>query len=383
MTPDKYWIWLSSVFSSGKKLNLILNSFASPEEAYFAGEKQYRMTGGFSNEDIAKLSSKDLTKAEKIISDADKKGVSVISYEDPLYPEQLRNIYDPPAVLYCRGNMPETKNKLLIGLVGTRKASLYGLNIARALGYRLSKAGILTVSGMAKGVDAAVSQGALEADAEMIAVLGCGPDVCYPAENRELYENIIYNGAVISEYPPGTEPAVYRFPARNRIISGISRGVVVVEAPDRSGALITAGDALEQGRDVFAVPGNIDAQGSAGCNRLISDGEAKPIFSVMDIVCEYIHEFTDLSLEEAEKSLWAPSVHSRGKSNGKKLTEAKTKPAKDEDAVISALKNGILRIDEIAEISGMPVQTILAKLTVYEIEGRTEQLSGNRYKLIF
>lgn len=210
-------------------------------------------------------------------------GIRLVRLTDPDYPALLKPIYDPPVLLYYRGQLPEGED--LIGIVGGRRASAYGKNAARMLGSELAAAGVCVVSGAARGIDTAAHQGALS-KGKTIAVLGCGVDVSYPPENRDLLNRIAAHGAVISEYPPGTGPHPAFFPARNRIISGLSRGVVVIEAAERSGALITAECALDEGRDVFAVPGSIFSDTSQGGHNLIKQG-AKLIDKTGDIVEEY------------------------------------------------------------------------------------------------
>lgn len=209
-------------------------------------------------------------------------GIIVIEKKDPAYPDLLRQIPDPPQQLYCIGNVQLLKMPAA-ALVGSRKCSEYGKQVAMNLGKNLAAAGAVTVSGMAKGIDSFGHLGALKAGGKTIAVLGCGVDVCYPAENRKLYEQILSEGLIVSEYEPGTGPMPYMFPQRNRIIAGLSRVVTVVEAGRDSGALITAGLAEDFGREVYAVPGNITSMWSLGTNKLISDG-AMPVVVLDDVV---------------------------------------------------------------------------------------------------
>ncbi len=219
---------------------------------------------------------------------ADEAGVRLVTLVDSDYPVLLREIDDPPLVLYVRGRLPVDTSST-IAIVGTRRGTQYGKMVAAKLASQLALRGIGIVSGLAAGIDAAAHQGTLDVGGHTIAVLGCGVDVPYPKRNQPLYERIVINGTVISEYPLGTRPAKWTFPQRNRILSGLSRGVVVVQAPERSGSLITARLALEQGREVFAVPGNISTMTSAGTNRLIQQG-AKLVESAEDI----LEEFPDL-----------------------------------------------------------------------------------------
>lgn len=222
------------------------------------------------------------------IEKAEKAGVRIVTLVDSEYPALLREIDDPPLALYARGHLPIDTSKA-IAVVGTRRGTQYGKMVAAKLASQLALRGISVVSGLAVGIDAAAHQGALDVGGQTVAVLGCGVDVPYPKRNQPLYERIAVEGTVLSEYPLGMPPAKWTFPQRNRILSGLSRGVVVVQAPERSGSLITARLALEQGREVFSVPGNISTMTSAGTNRLIKQG-AKLVESVDDI----LEEFTDL-----------------------------------------------------------------------------------------
>ena len=221
---------------------------------------------------------------EKLAEECKKKQISVCTQADNIYPEILKEISRPPLVLFYRGRLQP--DELRLAMVGSRKATPYGKNVAEALAREIAAQGITVVSGAAYGIDTASHKGAL-ATGKTIAVLGCGVDIAYPASNRRLLDEIAENGAVVSEYAPGTRPIAAFFPARNRIISGLSRGTVVVEAAERSGSLITAEMALSEGRDVFAVPGSIFSEQSRGTNRLIQQG-AKLVQSADDVLNEYI-----------------------------------------------------------------------------------------------
>lgn len=219
----------------------------------------------------------------RMIKEWEAMGIRLCAQEDEEYPKWLKEIFDPPTLLYYRGTIPQSD--LCIGIVGSRRSTTYGRQAARKIASELSASGAIVVSGAARGIDTASHLGALE-HGETIAVLGCGVDVVYPPENGKLLADIAEHGAVLSEYPPGTQPHPGLFPARNRIISGISRGILVVEAAEKSGALITATYAMEEGRDVFAVPGSIFSATSIGTNKLIQDG-VKPILCGKDILDEY------------------------------------------------------------------------------------------------
>ena len=252
----KYWIWLSTRegVSNVQALSL-LSRLGSAAAIYQADEDALKDADGRSVP--ASLLDKSLTGAEIILQQCYQKNIHVMTIQDAQYPARLRVISDPPIVLYYKGVFPAIDTSPVIAMVGTRKASAYGLMQAKRLGYQVAKSGGIVVSGGADGIDTMCLTGALTADRPVIAVLGCGVDVVYPAGNRVLFEDIAAHGCLLSEYPPQTPALGSHFPVRNRIISALSLGVVVVEAPKRSGALITANRALEQGRDVFTVPGNV------------------------------------------------------------------------------------------------------------------------------
>lgn len=238
------------------------------------------------------LADKSLDDAYRIKSYCEKNGVRILFWQDAEYPASLRTLLDPPALLYCRGRLPELASRLCIGIVGTRTMSEYGKRMAYKIGYELAAAGVLPVSGMALGVDGVATAGALAAGGHPIAVLGSGIDIVYPSAHTTLFRALCEQGTVLTEYPPGTPPEGRHFPVRNRIISGLSQGTVVVEADERSGALITARTAILQGRDIFAVPGNVGEQNSSGTNSLLRDG-ASMVLSARDILDGYSFLYRD------------------------------------------------------------------------------------------
>ena len=288
-----HWIWYAHRpgLSDWMKKTL-LQYFQDPEEMFFARAEDFSCVEGITPEAVEALTDRDLAPAEEILERCLQKNIRVLTYQDAEYPNRLRAIADPPMVLYCRGNLPDIGSNAVIGVVGTRKASLYGLDVARRMGYQLSKCGCIVASGLAAGIDAKAMAGALLGGQSIIGVLGCGVDVVYPASNRNLFEDTLRYGCIVSEFAPGTPPNRWNFPKRNRIISGLSCGVLVVEAPERSGALITARQAAEQGRDVFVIPGTIDNEACTGSNRLMREG-AMPVGCGWDIAGEYQHIFPD------------------------------------------------------------------------------------------
>ncbi len=252
----------------------LFETFGTPEGILNAPFDKLAEIEGLASKSIKALQScRKNPEIERLLEKLSGSDIAVITYNDPEYPQSLKNIYDPPPFLYVRGQL-QPGDCDAIAVVGSRRASDYGLRAATDISRELAAAGLTIVSGMAAGIDSAAHHGALANKGRTIAVLGCGADVCYPAENRRLYETIAKTGAILSEYAPGTEPDSYHFPARNRIISGLARGILVVEAGPKSGSLITARLALEQGRDVFAVPGSIYSYKTKGANQLIRSGAA-------------------------------------------------------------------------------------------------------------
>ena len=288
-----YWIWLADRCGPASKyFGSLIERFGDPFEIYRLDDfeiLQMNLPSGITQ----RLCDKSLTSSSKTLDICQSEGIDVITYGDERYPESLKQLVDPPAVLYCRGHFPSFGHMLSIGVVGTRNMSEYGRQNAYKSGYDLARAGACVVSGMALGIDGAAACGALAAGGFTVAVLGCGVDEIYPKHHTTLMGEILRHGAVISEYPPRTKPNGYNFPKRNRIISGLSQGLLVVEASLKSGALITAKNAHDQGRDVFAIPGKLTEEGAGGPNSLIKEG-AYPAHTVADIIKRYEFIYGDL-----------------------------------------------------------------------------------------
>ncbi len=289
-----YWIWFSLLRITPLQKARLLAHFRDPEELYYAKPEALQRVEELSVSTFKALQSRDLSAAERMLECCRRKDIRLLTVLDEAYPRQLRALVDAPALLYWRGTLPDWDSMPAIGIVGTRKATDYGCDTARRFGAQIASSGALVVSGGAAGIDTAAMQGAMQAGRSVVAVLGCGVDVAYPARNRQFFAEVASRGCLLSEYPPGTEPMSWHFPQRNRIISGISNGILVVEAPERSGALSTARHALEQGRDVFAVPGNLNAENSAGTNTLLREG-AKIAIDGWDVVSEYAYFYPGVS----------------------------------------------------------------------------------------
>ena len=386
MAALKYWVWLTTLPGLGQRTKLqLLEHFASPEEIYFAPEEELLLAEGVTKAQCALLADKSLDRAEKVLEDCAKDGQFLLTMDDAAYPARLRNIYDPPLLLYGKGSLPLFDEEVAVTVVGTRSCTPYGVKAASELGYELAKQGALLVSGMAKGIDGEALRGALRAGGFTAAVLGGGAAVVYPAANRRLYEDIAATGVILSEYPPGTEPRGEHFPVRNRLLSALSVATLVVEAPERSGALITAATALEQGREVFAVPGPFDAPMSRGCNGLIREGaglvcEAWDVLSFYE--SRYPHKLRLLRAKLPPLPKGAPETESG--EPAKPVEEAPPAPAlpvldisqdpggltDDQIAVLSVLHTDIPTLtDDAAILADLPVRRVLSALTVLEIDG--------------
>lgn len=396
MASLKYWLWLSTRRGvGGAGMLQVLEHFGTPEHAYFADPGEYELLSPALRQGLGERS---MDAAERILADCDRLGIRIMTLQDADYPERLRQLPDAPGVLYLKGRLPAIDEEPVVGVVGTRRATEYGRQMAVRLGLELARGGAVVASGIAAGIDASAIKGALQAGGTVVSVLGGGIDVPYPRENRFLYEDVAAAGLLLSEYPPGTENDSRHFPVRNRIISGISLGIVVVEAPEfRSGALLTASLALEQNRDVFAVPGNADAAASRGCNRLIQQG-AGLVLSAGDILSEYASLFpaklaraAALPPETAQARLeavkTAPKQAADQKStvdNGenKSYSSIQKSPedlTDDQLSVLDALGGKTLLADELVELTQIPARRVLSALTMLQIDGWVEERPGRRF----
>ena len=372
MESTRYMLWLHTRENlTPVKANALLTYFESAENIYNA-ESYDKAEVKLSPAAYASLNDKSFSKVDKIIHYCTKNGVDIITREDARYPASLCHIYNPPLLLFVRGDISCLNDKLVISFVGTRKCSAYGIRAADKIAGEISQYGVVVVSGMAKGIDTAAHEATLRAGGKTVAVLGCGIDICYPKQNKSLMEKIAKTGAVITEFIPGTPPDGANFPVRNRIISGLARGVVITEAPERSGALITASYAADQGKDVFAVPGDITNPCCEGTNKLIADG-AKLITCAEDILCEYENEYPDMKKQQEVKE--EPKIVGAVESLIADYNE-------DEKALLRAIGLVEKHIDDIISESGLPSAQVLSLLTIFEITGVVEQIPGKFFKLV-
>ena len=381
----KYWVWLSELKGLRNQTRLaLLRRFGDPESIFYADADELLLTDGVERSQLKLLENHDLAPADRILADCQRLDIRLLTLSDAAYPGRLKNIYDPPALLYCKGRLPLLDDLLCVAVVGTRDCTPYGVACAEKLGFGLASGGAAVVSGLAKGIDAAAIRGALRAGGVTVGVVGNGLDVYYPYESRYLYEDVASAGILLSEYPPGTEPASGHFPVRNRIISGLSLAALVVEAPEKSGALITAATALEQGRDVFAVPGPIDAPTSVGCNRLIRDG-AGLVSDASDILREYEGRFV-LNLKESREQPETLGYQARMAPEPKpvaptlSLRHSDAELTDDQIAVLKALSDTEpMQVDDLTELVEIPTRRVLSALTVLEIDQYVAQHPGKRY----
>ena len=370
----KYWValkWVEGVGNVGFKA--LLEAFGTPQKVFEAPLSMIKAVPGIGDKTARQIKAfKDWKKVEKELECADRTGVSIVTSQDPLYPSQLLSTYDYPAFLYVKGHLKE--DDVNVAVVGSRTASTYGKFTTERLCRELVLRGITVISGLARGIDSAAHRGALSGKGRTIAVLGCGLDVVYPPENEKLFTEISLQGALISEFPFGTPPNAPNFPARNRIISGISLGVVVVEASEKSGSLITARIALEQGREVFAVPGSIDSSGSRGTNKLIKQG-AKLIENVEDILEEILPQVT-----RAPKSVKPDQRQKQPEDHQKILTLSPDPVLKEtEKTVWQVLSQKPVHIDQIITSTGLTAHEVLVILLNLELQGLIEQKPGKTY----
>ena len=394
MASIKYWVWLSAQTGvSPAAKAALLRHYGDAETAFFAPAGEFGRIKGISAGDAAVLESRDMSRVEDILAGCRQLDIRPVTMQDADYPERLRNIFAPPAVIYVKGKLPELDDEAAIAVIGTRKASPYGLKMGSRLAGEIVRCGGIVISGLTSGIDAAAARGALLADGVCIGVLGTSHDM----EKGSLARDVCVKGALISEYPPGTQPLRSHFRDRNRISAGLSVGVTVVEAPEKSGALLFAAEANDQGKEIFAVPGNADAPNSAGTIALMQEG-AKPVRTGWDILCEFadlfpgklrqaeIAEMPENGKNHAETGEKEPEGAKKGidkeKSRGYiDLKEQLARLSEEQLKIISAIDKGASHIDDVIENTGLSTPKVLAQLTVLEIKGFIRRDPGKRISL--
>lgn len=439
MSDVRYWLWLSLRLSPGSSaIDAVLKHFSYDAKAIFKADR-IELAGipGLKTDTVEALADKSLEETRDIYSWCMMQNVGLLAYDSPLYPERLRSIVHPPVLLYYKGKLPNFDQSVCIATVGTRKLSEYGQREGYIISRDLAMAGAIVVSGMARGIDSVCHRGALDAGGHTVAVLGCGINRVYPPENGPLMDEISLSGTLLTEYKPDTPPIGSNFPVRNRIISGLSQGTLVVEADEHSGALITARTASQQGRDLFALPGKVDEQNSQGPNSLIKDG-AKMVTSARDILVEYEFYYPDAihlenlpvflprfvnNIHQREQVLkatkvlitkvatdsWAEEEEEEELPPKKRSTKKKAAPAKEAEAeaepaaetavpafeeeieipkFIGKIQADILKLmpldhpvsaDDIAK-KGPEVSTVLSAMTMLEVGGMVRCLPGGLYQ---
>jgi DNA processing protein len=344
------------------RLKRLFDYFRSGQAVLKAAPEELARVEGIPRDISSNLTSLvrrlDLKKEFELIA---KEDINIVCFDSPAYPQLLKEIFDPPILLYVKGEIPLRSS--LLAVVGSRRASFYGLKMAEKFSFELASCGVTIVSGLARGIDSAAHKGTLQAGGKTVAVLGSGLSCIYPAENKQLSQDIARHGAVISEFPMSTQPLAFNFPRRNRIISGLSLGVLVIEAAKRSGALITVGCALEQGREVFAIPGKADSPTSWGTNQLIKDGA-----KLVDEAGEILSEF-NLSANSPDTEI------------GRRESEPGQVLSPEEKTILSVIQEEPISIEQIASYTKLGLPQLLATLTRLEIRGIIKQLPGKSFVL--
>ncbi len=353
----KYWIAFSRVSRVGRvRVSQLEEHFGRLEAAWRSTPGELKAAGLDSATISACVAARDTINPDEQIERLAAHRIQALTWHDDAYPRQLREVYDRPPVLYVRGTLTPA-DEWAVAVVGTRRVSVYGRQVAEEMARGIASNRVTVVSGLARGVDAVAHRAALEAGGRTIAVLACGLDLVYPPEHKRLAEEIAERGALLSDYPIGTQPRSEFFPRRNRILSGISLGVLVVEGDIKSGALITARQALEQNREVFAVPGSIYSPNSRGTNKLIQDGEAKLTLTVLDVLAELN---LSMAAHQVEMTDLLPADET-------------------ESALLRHLGSQPAHIDDVRRVSGLPIATVTSTLAMLELKGLVRQVGRMNY----
>ena len=408
MAELDYWIWFSALRLRPAARRLLLERYGGARELFQAPPDE---VPGLTEREREALGQRELSQAARIVRRCAEEGVDILTLHDPAYPERLAAIPDAPPVLYVKGHLPAVDLEPLVTVVGTRRCTPYGEKMAAKLARGIAAAGGIVVTGLAAGVDGIAAHAALRAGGRVVGVLGCAIDQVYPRQHAALYADVAATGALLSEYPPDAACGADCFPARNRIMAGLSLGVLVVEAPARSGALITAHRALDYGRDVFAVPGNADAEASRGCLRLLKEG-ASLAEEAWDVLEGYASRFPGkLDRETArrrppepppepkpeppakekagEDPVWNERTvfRLRERTERRKALDAAAQAEKLEGltaqqlAILAVMEREQMHIDDIVERSALPAATVASELTMLQIKGCVTQHPGKRFSL--
>ncbi len=375
-TEDAYKIWLAHALGPGSDYLTAMAEFPTARDFYEASETEWRMLGVFKPAQLERLSKREIARASKAAQICANNSWHIVTQTDEYYPPHLKNISNSPAVLYVNGDPKCLKSLLNIAIVGARDASRYGKEVAYRLAASLTKAGATVISGGALGIDSASHEGAISAGGKTVAVMGCGLGASYLPENESLRNNVSKNGAVISEYYPLSSPARGSFPMRNRIISGMSLATVIVEAGEKSGSLGTAHHAIQQGRDVCAVPGDAISSAYIGSNILIANG-AKPVFSAADVLSDYVYTYPELiNLDNVERTLASTEKSAPVKQRMPDGMDEKHRK------VYELFSDTEVSYDTLVIKSGLSAPELSVVLTELELEGVITVCPGNRYKIV-
>ena len=408
MSSIRYWVWLSSVSAANPRARFALaEHYGDAEKAFHAPPGEFKTIPGLSAKEAVMFEHRDLREADRILEACRRENITILTLADAAYPQRLRNIYDPPVVLYVKGRLPDVDAIPSVAVIGTRSATPYGLKMGRDIAFEIAKCGGIVVSGLTEGIDRAAARGCLLAGGTCIGVLGTAH-----GRDGELREDVFATGALVSEYPPGSEPQKRFFRERNRVASGLSHAVCVVEAPEQSGALLFAREALEQGREIFAVPGNADAENSAGIMTLLKQG-ARPAACGWDVLEDFALIYPGKLRRPNGEKCQAPDpepVPVRVKSVKKTavssidtdhipdvstkkeidketdagyidLQEQLSKLSADQLQIVTAIGRGETHIDDIIEATGMSAAKVLSQLTILEIKGCIRRVAGRRVSL--
>ncbi len=407
LTSLKAWLWLTLTLDTAPAWQ-VFHHFDSPEKAYFADDGEYALIPRLTENSRKKMANKSLAEAERVLADCDKLGISILTWQDADYPERLRNIAPAPLVLYYRGALPRFDDEIAIAMAGTRKATPYGERVSAELAFQITRLGGLVLTGIVGGCDRCAADGALKAGGPLVAVVAGGVDLPYHSdeESRRLMDDIAAVGTIISHRPPGTPHMGDYFASRNALLTGLALGTVCVEAPPRSGTLNVARLALEAGRDVYAVPANIDAASAGGTNQLLVRGEAICVCSGADILEHYWALYPHrrkqpepLTQEQKAQRLNAtkptprktapvpapapapePAAEPENAIRTVSLREHASEFTDDEQAILHALEDGAMVTNLLVARTEIPARRVSATLTVLTIRGMVRQLSGGRFE---